>query len=93
MPRCWYVDPIPWAFESRLLSELKLRLILDQDRHGEFHATLSASWHTQCPAARSGPVLPYRPRQLGARRGSDVGYQHYGLVQTAEPRSFEEDEK
>ncbi|MHA6522939.1 GIY-YIG nuclease family protein [Tessaracoccus sp. G1721] len=55
---CWYVDPTPWAIESELLSEFVLPLNLDQNRHGGFHATLSASRHAQRQAARSLPVLP-----------------------------------
>jgi hypothetical protein len=38
---CWTVHPRPWELEERLIRTVGLPLNLDQNRHHQFHATLT----------------------------------------------------
>jgi hypothetical protein len=48
----WAITPSPWVVEKRLIGKLALPLNLDQNRHGPFHAQLSATRAAQRLEAR-----------------------------------------
>ena len=53
----WLVDAAPWDLEDEIIRTVEVPLNLDQNRHGGFHATLTALRATAVARARSLPVL------------------------------------
>ncbi len=49
---CWTVKRRPWILESDLIQRITLPVNLDQNRHGGFHAELSAARAQQRAGAR-----------------------------------------
>jgi hypothetical protein len=54
---CWLVTPQPWLLEQVLIEHQVLPLNLDQNRHGAFHAELTAARAHQRNLARSLPII------------------------------------
>jgi hypothetical protein len=50
---CWAVHPEPWIVESAFMAAVPLRLNLDQNRNGDFHAYLTQARAEQRANART----------------------------------------